>query len=353
MTCHLAEALLAPVSPGTPGGSDLAMSPDLDEIRGARKGEDGDLSQGDWVRELRTPQWSRVRELCETILRERSKDLQVACWYAEAMTTLEGFGGLAQGLRVVEGILERYWDTCHPALEGGSAEERVGRIEWLDGNLALAVKQIPLTAPAAGGYSWLKWEESLNVDNLGLRNPQAKEDAIGEGKVPGDVFQKSVTASGPHFYDALQGRAREALDAGEALQAALDRRLGNDGPGIEALTGAIRGCLDFVTQTRQRRFPSATPSDVDASAAPSGTSPHPVPPSGPIASRADAILGLRATAAFFRTTEPHSPVAFLVERAAAWAEMPLDAWLGEVIKDAPTLTQLRELLNLKKETKQA
>jgi type VI secretion system protein ImpA len=44
-------------------------------------------------------------------------------------------------------------------------------------------------------------------------------------------------------------------------------------------------------------------------------------------------------------------VAYLVERAAAWAEMPLDNWLAEVVKDPPTLTQLRELLNLKRDAK--
>ena len=59
-------------------------------------------------------------------------------------------------------------------------------------------------------------------------------------------------------------------------------------------------------------------------------------------------FSLRAAAAFFRGAEPHSPVAFLVERAANWAEMPLDAWLAEVIKDGPTLAQLRELLDLKR-----
>lgn len=341
-----AETLLAPVASGNPGGEDLALSPDLDEIRSARQGDDGGLSQGEWVRELRTPQWPRVRELSEAILRHRSKDLQVACWYAEALTTLEGFGGLAQGLRVVTGILERFWDTCHPALEGGSAEERIGRIEWLDANLSLAARQVPLTAPGTGAYSWLKWEESLAVDNLGLRSALAREEAIAEGKVPGDVFQKAVAASGPGFYEALHASARDALDACGALQDVLDRRLGDAGPGVEALTAAVRGCVDFAAQTRQRRFPTAP------QAQPPRAAPAVEAVQGAIDSRAGAILALREAAAWFRATEPHSPVALLVERAAGWAEMPLEAWLAEVVKDAPTLAQLRELLSLKSDIRQ-
>ena len=67
--------------------------------------------------------------------------------------------------------------------------------------------------------------------------------------------------------------------------------------------------------------------------------------SGPIRSRDEAVNQLREIARFFRDTEPHSPVALLADRAARWAEMPLEQWLSTVIKDDVTLGQLRELLD--------
>ena len=342
------EGLLAPISPEHPGGADLALTLDLDAIRKARQGDDGGLAQGEWVRALKIPQWPQVRDLCEAILKSRSKVLQVACWYAEALTMLDGFQGLTAGLQVLEGLLERFWPTCHPVLEGTFAEERAGRFEWLDNNLPLAVKQIPITEPGAGGFTWLHWEEARNVDNLGLRNPQAKEEAIGEGKLAGEVFQKAVLASGPAFFATLQGEVLEALTRCGSLQAALDHRFGPEGPGLVGLAQALQNCLDFVTQTRQRNYSAPTP---ERRAAPP---PVPALPLGSptVHTRSDAIATLRATAAFFRAAEPQSPVALLVERAANWAEMPLDAWLNEVIKDQATLAQLRELLNLKTTTMQ-
>jgi hypothetical protein len=39
-------------------------------------------------------------------------------------------------------------------------------------------------------------------------------------------------------------------------------------------------------------------------------------------SRADALRRLAAVAAYFRRTEPHSPVSYLVQRAVRWGEMP-------------------------------
>ena len=67
--------------------------------------------------------------------------------------------------------------------------------------------------------------------------------------------------------------------------------------------------------------------------------------SGPIQSRDEAVNQLREIARFFRDTEPHSPVSLLAERAARWAEMPLEQWLSTVIKDEVTLGHLRELLD--------
>ena len=67
--------------------------------------------------------------------------------------------------------------------------------------------------------------------------------------------------------------------------------------------------------------------------------------SGPIQSRDEAVNQLREIARFFRDTEPHSPVSLLAERAARWAEMPLEQWLSTVIKDDVTLGHLRELLD--------
>jgi type VI secretion system protein ImpA len=70
---------------------------------------------------------------------------------------------------------------------------------------------------------------------------------------------------------------------------------------------------------------------------------------GKFQSRADAIAALRQVSQFFKKNEPHSPVAMLADRAAKWAEMPLEEWLESVIKDHATLTQLRELLDIQRE----
>ena len=57
---------------------------------------------------------------------------------------------------------------------------------------------------------------------------------------------------------------------------------------------------------------------------------------------------LAAVAAFFKRTEPHNPLAYLVERAIRWGGMPLEEWLREVVSSDDILGRIRETLGLPK-----
>lgn len=354
----LLEALLAPISPEQPAGGDMSYSQEFDEIRRLRKGDDPSLSQGEWVREIRAPQWPAVRNLCETMLTTKTKDLQIACWYAEALTNIEGLPGLTFGLKVLDGLAARFWETCFPAFDPSDLEERIAKFEWLNTQLPLVINNIPMTSPKAGGYSRLKWVESRFVENLGVRDLGAKEEAIREGKLSGETFDKAVSASGQGFYLGLFDQAQAAQAAFKQLEQTIDHQFGPDAPSLGEVKDVIQGCLDLVGQI-MKRFgldpnveASASAITVNLEHSTSAAQPTPMVSSasaGPVQSRADAIRRLREIAKYFRDHEPHSPVGPLVERAARWGDMPLDEWLTRVIKDESTLGQLRDLLDLRTE----
>jgi len=356
------ELLGLPVAPDRPGGEDVSLAPELDEIREARRGDDPGLAQGDWAQPPRRPQWPRVAALCERILRERSKDLQVAGYYAEALAANAGFPGLARGLATMAALLERFWDSCHPAL-AGAGEERAARLEWLNRHLVPAVRQIPLTTPESGGHGLVRWQQALAVANLGRRGAEHREEALRDGHLDPEALERAVAASGPGHFHRLLAEIREAEAAAADLAAVAAARFDQDPPSLEPLAAVLLDCRTKVEQALQRwpaTGPMVTPAAAPAgpAAPPPGPAPGPSPapaeagpqtaPAGSAGamSRPQAIRELRRLAAFFRATEPHSPVGPLAERAAAWAEMPLDQWLASVIKDPATLDQLRELLDL-------
>ena len=67
---------------------------------------------------------------------------------------------------------------------------------------------------------------------------------------------------------------------------------------------------------------------------------------GTINSREQALSQLRKIAEFFRATEPHSPVAYLADKAAGWGDLPLHSWLKTVVKDPNSLLFVEEMLGV-------
>ena len=360
MTKQLVAELLEPIPGGHPGGTDLAYFKEFDAIREARRADDPTLAQGAWVTEVKAAQWPLVRELCEEALRKKSKDFQIACWYTEALTRLEGFSGLDTGLKLLNGLLTDFWEFAYPELDPTDLEERISKFEWLDTQMPHVLRSVPLTSAKSGGYSWLQWEESRSVENLGARDAQAKEAALAEGKLAADTFDKAAAASGGKFYEKLLAQLIAVQNTHAELETLVDRAFGADAPSLRSMRDAIAGCVDLANRLAVRTGAKAQPAPaiarpitpvMDSPATDSIVTQQERPAmnapqfSGPIQSRSEAVNQLREISRFFRDTEPHSPVALLADRAARWAEMPLEQWLSTVIKDDATLGQLRELLD--------
>ncbi|WP_024301798.1 type VI secretion system protein TssA [Pseudogulbenkiania sp. MAI-1] len=356
------ELLLAPLPGGNPAGEDLVYSPLFDQIREARRSDDPALSQGDWEQTLKVAEWPKVIRLCEEALSQRSKDLQLLVWYAEAQVQVHGLAGLAQGLAALAGWLEHYWESGYPELDPHDLDERVGKLEWLNQQLSVAIRSVPMVKPEFGGYGWNDWQQSRDVENLGLKDPEAKQAAIGEGKLAGEEFEKSAALSGHAWFQAQADALLTALSSYEALDAVVEQRFGSEAPSLAEVRNAIYACQDLVLRYRQQlggnapvpvstviesamEKPTVSPSSPVSAPAPAPLAAF----TGQIRSRQEAVQMLTEVARYFRHNEPHSPVALLAERAARWAEMSLEEWLQHVVKDDSTLRQLQELLDVRQE----
>lgn len=346
------DELLAPIAGDNPSGSDVSFDQVYEDIKEARRQDDPTLSQGDWKAELKVAQWPRARDLCLGVLSSRSKDLQVAAWLTEALGQLYGFAGLTDGFTLTERLLDAFWDTLYPEAEGADNELRAARIAWMNKNLPLQIRFIPLTSE--GQYGWVKWQESRDVDNLARQNPDAATAALAEGKISGELFTRAVINTPAAFYEALLPQISACKDALAALTDRVDQRFGSDAPSLRDMQVAVEDCLKLANRlAAEKGLISATEVSTDeteGAAASAGEtrsiSAVPGAAAGPIASRADALRRLTEVAEYFRRTEPHSPVAYLVDRSVRWGNMTLDQWLQEMVKDETTLHNLRETLGV-------
>jgi type VI secretion system protein ImpA len=348
-------ALMAPIPGDSPAGESLLFSDVYDKIQQARRTERSQFDDGD----ARGPDYKAVVRLTTEALTARSKDLQAAVWLADALARTDGFAGVRDGLHVLRVLHETYWETFHPVVEDGDLGMRANRLAWLNesgegrDSLAVAIAFIPLTDPLSGvEYGWAQFRESRDVDNLAKQSAEKYERALAEGRITGEKFDAAVAAGSRRFYERVAADVTAALEEATKLQEIILARYTGDAPSLLNVKGAleeVHHVLERIVEEKRRLEPDPIQ---DQGGAESVTSAGPgvvmVRATGidPV-DRADALRRLGAVAAFFRRTEPHSPVAYLVQRAIRWADMPLDVWLREVVANDDVLSRVKETLGIK------
>jgi type VI secretion system protein ImpA len=368
------EALLAPIAGENPAGKDVRYDGTHDAIKEARRADDV-LAQGEWVREIKTADWAAVMAISTEALATKSKDLQIASWLTEALVKRYGFPGLRDGFHLIRELQERFWDTLYPEIDEGDLGGRAAPLIGLNEDIALAIREIPVTQGITGkNYAWLDWKESRDVDNLGRQDQEAMAAALADGKITGEQFDKSVESSPLAYYKTLFEDLSQIFQEYEKLDRLFDEKFGRQAPTLMELKKAIEDCRLLVVDIVKKKG-GLEPEPARPEAEPKGErgflgrflrSKEELPAQEPQRTpehsmhddqaavmslmpqnRPDAIRRLAAVAEYFRRTEPHSPVAYLVQRAVRWGEMPLEEWLRDVIHDENVLGQLRETLGLK------
>ncbi|WP_322070016.1 type VI secretion system protein TssA [Paraburkholderia bannensis] len=371
-------ALLAPINESSPCGEDMLFSADFDAIAYARRFDDPSLDQGEWVTEIKEADWPFVVERCSALLATQTKDLRVAVWLTEALAIQEGVPGLAQGYGVLTGLIERYWEQVHPLPEGDDVESRLGNVAWLAGRSAELLRAVPLTQSDMA-FSTLDWDVAQHVAQAVKRDPENAND-IARGKPSVEQIDASRRATSRAFYEKLLAEFKSFEKALAALDDELERKAGDSAPSFRQARDAYEAVYRLAERfardvgvdpdaVLKQSQPVQTTQGGQSGQGGAATTPERNEPSfltplphedfvqtptrvssrahGGIQSRADAVSQLRAVADYFRATEPHSPVAYLADKAAEWAGMPLHEWLATVVKDDGTLSHIREMLGVK------
>jgi type VI secretion system protein ImpA len=275
--------LLDPISAAQPAGADLRWTPEWDRIKEARRADDG-LDAGKWAKkERKAADWALVQELAATLLRERSKDLNLAMWLTEAAIRLHGFAGLRDGLRVTRELMERYWDQgLYPLMEDGP-EDRAGPFEWLNNKLVDAINMIPVTARTGDGddYSLVALQDARRTGSeAGCRtadgdiDQKKKKDfdkALADGHVSLDMFERAVAETRRAGAEERQADFVEAQQEFQALEKAIEEKFGDAAPNLAACRSALREIqqeLAALLEKKRAEEPDAVPAPrVDGTAA--------------------------------------------------------------------------------------
>src|SRR6478752_2074546 len=134
------ESLLAPISADAPCGPDLEYDPAFQAMLDAGAGKP-ERQYGDKVYPAEPPDWPLVHEQAAQ-LAARTRDLRVAVWLARSGARVRGLVGAVDGLRLVQGLVERHWEHVHPPLDASDNNDPTARV------MALTALADPVTGLA-------------------------------------------------------------------------------------------------------------------------------------------------------------------------------------------------------------
>ena len=296
------DDLLDPISPEQPAGADMRWSPEWDRIREARRADD-ELDAGQWTkRERKASDWRLVRDLATAMLRNRSKDLQLAMWLTEANIKLQGFAGLREGLRITRELMVRYWDKgLYPTMDDGP-EDRAGPFEWLNNKLVDSIVAVPITVREDQGrdYNFIDLEDARRVGSeanfktkdgdVDSKKKKAYEEAVAAGHVSLELFDAAIKATKRRGYEPLSADFHQTYDEFKALEKVIDDKFGDAAPNLAACRTAlseIRQVVVDILDQKRRAEPDPPPVVPQAShpvdaAQTSDSSAQPVPLPGPL-----------------------------------------------------------------------
>ena len=120
------DALLTEISSDAPCGEDISYDIDFLELERLAQGTE-ETQVGDHIQEHEEPDWEKVTNLSLKLL-ERSRDLRLILYLTVSKLCLEGLPGFHDGLTLLRGVVERYWDHLFPQLDPEDDNDPMERI---------------------------------------------------------------------------------------------------------------------------------------------------------------------------------------------------------------------------------
>jgi type VI secretion system protein ImpA len=321
------ESLLKPIRPDAPAGDDLEYDPTYAEMEQAAAGKP-EQQMGNAVIEGEEPDWKLVRNSATELL-SRTKDLRVCAHLCRAVTSLDGLTGLADSLRLIDGIVTTFWGSLYPQLDPDDDNDPTARVNAV---MALAspsfirsVEKLPLLSlPVLGSVSWNDIKPKPNEAS---------------GQAAGGAVLAIVNQSKPEVVAAQHQAAAAAHQASLSIERFITQQVGAaSAPNLEPLQELLKkiesqlGKWAESRKPKEESLPADEPERSDdagdkaaaglAATGPSGATAvrrRAVPSgggfSGSVGSREEVLVAIDAILDYYRECEPSSPLPLLLMRA--------------------------------------
>ena len=309
-------ALLEPISPDSPCGDDLEDTQLLASFDAFRLfGQSTPLPA--------ETDWRAIRDHSEEAL-GKSKDLRILGHLGCAALRTDGLEEFAQVVGAASKWLDTWWDQVFPRVDEDAVLRRNALSSFADRMAVVdGFRRVTLFAHRQLG--------SLSVRDMEIANGRLPKPE-GEAQQPDEAYVNAMLSA--TSLEELE-RVRSLLERCQGSLKAIENTMSERGGGSEAtpdfspLAPLVAWSLGVISAHIQSRAPVAAAEDAQG-----GGGTEAAVGKGPIRSRDDAIRALDAVAAFFRTSEPSSPVPLFIERAKRLVAKDFLSVLEDIAPDA-------------------
>ena len=297
------ESLLAPLAGDAPCGVNLEYDPAFQTLQEAASGKP-ERQYGSTIIAAEPPDWPAVCEQA-LALAARTRDLRVAVWLARAAARVHGLAGAVQGLQLLRGLLERYWETVHPLLDADDGNDPTARLNAL----SPLSHDDGLADLRAAGLTRARGAVTVRDIELAFGRVEALPGELDPTEAGVTPAVAAAQAQSPALVAAMAGGLEAALGIAKLLETQLGAA---QAPDLAPLTKLLR-CVALAG----RRAQGAPATDLDAvdNAEPGAEANVTARPVGAIQSRDDAIRALQRVSEWIERNEPSNPAPLLIQRA--------------------------------------
>lgn len=286
--------------------------------------------------------WAPILDKVPTVLLEESRDLEIVAWYIEALTRRYGFLGLARGFSLARALIEAFGEGLYPRPDEEGLITQLSPLAGLngfgsEGALIYPIKAIIITdGDSPGPFAVWQCEQILEIDRItDVEKREARFKSIGINKAQLDTI---LAETSTEFLVEKHAEIRLAISEYENYEKVLDEYSKDDPLPTGQILEALNNCQKILEYIAGDRLVLETEEEIEDESTEDGSveaenKTVPRKSDGPVADRADALKRLKEVAAFFRRTEPHSPISYSIEQAVRWSGMPLSDLIKELIPD--------------------
>ena len=217
------EELLGEIAATAPCGEDLEYDPAFAEMEKLAQ-ETPERQYGDTIIPAEPPDWRSVRKTALALF-ERTRDLRVALYLTRSLLHTDGLAGFADGLALVDSLIERYWDQVYPQLDPEDDNDPTLRVNTIvalcDPEATLrALRETPLVSSRTLGRFSLR---DIQIA-AGVLTPVATDD---QAELPAQTrINGAFQEVGPETVQATATVVAEAMARVEQIEARLTDLIG-------------------------------------------------------------------------------------------------------------------------------